>query len=214
MLAGPRATRTSHGCFRPSARWSLLPQHRNLKLVVVGGKYGKYGMTDAQLQTAIDTFGLSGSVICPGPVNKPNELSAWYGFAELLVFPSLTRTFGLVPLEAMACGCPVASSFAPAMPEILGEAALFFNPYMVDDIAKKIRTILDEKRDKMIDRERLRASREVLLGKISRRVARHPQYINERTGGDALFPGPSPARSHLPGAPSTPVGILPVIALR
>jgi glycosyltransferase involved in cell wall biosynthesis len=48
--------------------------------------------------------------------------------ASALVFPSLYEGFGLPPLEAMACGCPVASSNAGALPEVVGDAARLFDP--------------------------------------------------------------------------------------
>ena len=48
--------------------------------------------------------------------------------AAALVFPSLYEGFGLPPLEAMACGCPVASSNAGSLPEVVGDAARLFDP--------------------------------------------------------------------------------------
>ncbi len=51
-----------------------------------------------------------------------------YRRAALLVFPSLYEGFGLPPLEAMACGCPVAASRAGALPEVCGDAAVLFDP--------------------------------------------------------------------------------------
>jgi glycosyltransferase involved in cell wall biosynthesis len=61
-----------------------------------------------------------------GVVNT--ELQILYGRSLAFVFPSLDEGFGLPPLEAMACGCPVISSNRASMPEVLGEAALFFDP--------------------------------------------------------------------------------------
>lgn len=55
--------------------------------------------------------------------------------ADLLVMPSIYEGFGLPPLEAMAIGCPVAMSRRAAMPEVGGGAALYFDPFDVNDMA-------------------------------------------------------------------------------
>ena len=65
-----------------------------------------------------------------------------YNNASLYVFPSLCEGFGLPPLEAMAHGVPVVSSNATCLPEILGEAAIYFNPLDVKDMAGKIRRVI------------------------------------------------------------------------
>jgi glycosyltransferase involved in cell wall biosynthesis len=62
--------------------------------------------------------------------------------ASALVFPSLYEGFGLPPLEAMACGCPVASSNSGALPEVVGDAALLFDPLDPDAIAAAILDLL------------------------------------------------------------------------
>lgn len=62
------------------------------------------------------------------------ELVSLYRRAAALVFPSLYEGFGLPPLEALACGCPVASSDAGSLPEVLGDAAVLFDPEDTDAI--------------------------------------------------------------------------------
>lgn len=66
-------------------------------------------------------------VILPGYVTD-EDLPAVYGGATALVFPSLYEGFGLPPLEAMACGTPVACSNVSSMPEVVGDAAVAFDP--------------------------------------------------------------------------------------
>ena len=74
-----------------------------------------------------------------------DELVALYRTASCLVFPSLYEGFGLPPLEAMACGCPVAASNATSLPEVCGDAAEYFDPLSVDDMAAAILRALDGK---------------------------------------------------------------------
>jgi glycosyltransferase involved in cell wall biosynthesis len=67
-----------------------------------------------------------------------NTLKKTLSKASALIFPSIYEGFGFPPLEAMSCGCPVAVSSAASIPEICGDAAIYFDPYNVDDIAEKI----------------------------------------------------------------------------
>jgi glycosyltransferase involved in cell wall biosynthesis len=66
-----------------------------------------------------------------------------YRTASALVFPSLYEGFGQPPLEAMACGCPVACSDAAALPEIVGGAARLFDPHSPEAIAEAVEDVLD-----------------------------------------------------------------------
>jgi glycosyltransferase involved in cell wall biosynthesis len=71
-------------------------------------------------------------------------LKALYEHALALVFPSLYEGFGLPPLEAMACGCPVIASSIPALRETCGDAALYVDPLAPDDIARALRRLIDD----------------------------------------------------------------------
>ena len=73
------------------------------------------------------------------------ELLVEYNASACLLFPSLYEGFGLPPLEAMACGTPVITSSISSMPEVCGDAALYCDPYNIDDIKKKIELLLSEK---------------------------------------------------------------------
>jgi glycosyltransferase involved in cell wall biosynthesis len=72
-----------------------------------------------------------------------DELVRLYRTAAALVFPSLYEGFGQPPLEAMACGCPVACSSAASLPEVVGDAARLFDPTSVEDMAAAIDDVLD-----------------------------------------------------------------------
>jgi glycosyltransferase involved in cell wall biosynthesis len=75
-----------------------------------------------------------------------NDLIALYHQAEALVQPSLMEGFGLTGLEAMAADCPVLSSNASCLPEIYGQAAIYFNPTEPEDIAQKLNKIVNNKK--------------------------------------------------------------------
>jgi glycosyltransferase involved in cell wall biosynthesis len=70
------------------------------------------------------------------------ELVALYQRASALVFPSLYEGFGQPTLEAMACGCPVASSNVSALPEVVGSAARLFDPLRPEEIAGAVLDVL------------------------------------------------------------------------
>jgi len=72
------------------------------------------------------------------------ELAELYRSASALVFPSLHESFGLPPLEAMASGCPVATSSVGALPEVCGDAARYFDPESVEDIATVIAEVVEK----------------------------------------------------------------------
>jgi glycosyltransferase involved in cell wall biosynthesis len=75
-----------------------------------------------------------------GYVND-DELKALYRFSTCFVFPSFYEGFGLPPLEAMACGCPVIVSNAASIPEVCGDAAIYCDPHNPHDIAEKIKQL-------------------------------------------------------------------------
>jgi glycosyltransferase involved in cell wall biosynthesis len=72
------------------------------------------------------------------------ELVSLYRRAAALVFPSLYEGFGMPPLEAMACGCPVACSNAASLPEVCGDAARYFDPEDPEAIATATADVLDD----------------------------------------------------------------------
>src|SRR5262249_44791964 len=70
------------------------------------------------------------------------ELLDLYRTADLFIFPSLYEGFGLPVLEAMASGTPVVCSKAASLPEVAGDAARFFDPFSVADLAATIGSVL------------------------------------------------------------------------
>jgi glycosyltransferase involved in cell wall biosynthesis len=70
------------------------------------------------------------------------KLAFLYQAASVFIYPSLYEGFGLPPLEAMSMGCPVVASQVSSMPEVLGDAACFFNPSSIEDIRYSIEQVV------------------------------------------------------------------------
>ncbi|WP_244137504.1 glycosyltransferase family 4 protein [Burkholderia pyrrocinia] len=88
-------------------------------------------------------FDLSKGVVTAGFVSD-GELKALYEHAGCFLFPSLYEGFGLPPLEAMYCGCPVIASREAALPEVCGDAAMYCDAWSADDIASKVTQMMTD----------------------------------------------------------------------
>lgn len=97
------------------------------KLVLGGGK----GWLYEEIFRLVAELGLEPVTLFPGYIPE-NELPLWYNSATCVVYPSVYEGFGLPPLEAMACGCPVITSNTSSLPEVVGDAGLMVSP---DDVA-------------------------------------------------------------------------------
>ncbi len=114
-------------------------QIANLQLVICGGRGWMYD----EIYQAVERLGLSERVLFTDFVSD-DDLPALYALATLFVYPSLYEGFGLPIAEAMACGAPVLSSNASSLPEVAGDAALYFDPYNVDVLAEAMRRALSD----------------------------------------------------------------------
>jgi len=124
-------------------------------LLIVGQREGFITPDEAVGAKALE---LGNRVHFTGHVDNAT-LQQCYAHADALVFPSLYEGFGLPPLEAMACGCPAAVSRAASLPEVCGDAALYFDPHNESDIAEKIERIVSdvELRSELVARGKERA---------------------------------------------------------
>jgi len=86
---------------------------------------------------------VTGLTIVAHPLNS-TELAKLYNQALGFIFPSLRESFGLPIIEAMACGCPVITSFDTACAEIAGNAALLVNPRSVCEIKQAMSRLINE----------------------------------------------------------------------
>ena len=120
--------------------YELLRRHHDVKLALVG----KVDPAFPIIPKTISELKLEEDVILTDFV-EDDELLRYYGAAEVFAFPSLAEGFGFTPLEAIAAGVPVASSSAEPMPEILGDAAVYFNPRSTEDMVSSIESLLVDK---------------------------------------------------------------------
>lgn len=112
------------------------------KLVIAGGS----GWGNGEFQQAVQKMQYSADVVQVGYVEAALK-RALYENAAAFVFPSLYEGFGIPPLEAMSCGCPVVCAKAASLPEVVGEAAELVEPLSVQSIAAGIwRVIGSEQR--------------------------------------------------------------------
>ncbi|MFA5613969.1 MAG: glycosyltransferase [Methanoculleus sp.] len=117
-----------------SAIQGIVQEHPNLLCVIVGG-----GPERAALERQIIDEGLSEYVMLAG--NKPHgEIPFWMNACDLFVLPSLDESFGIVQIEAMACGKPVVATDTPGSREIIvsDKHGLLCQPGSRDDLAEMI----------------------------------------------------------------------------
>ncbi len=124
----------------------LIRAYQNLKetdeieeqLVIVGKKAW---MFNDILKEALNN---SADIIFTDYVSE-NDLIRLYNDAEIFVYPSFFEGFGMPPLEAIACGTPVAVSDRTSLPEAVGEAGIYFNPFSVDEISESIKRLIEDR---------------------------------------------------------------------
>ncbi|KPY88092.1 Glycosyl transferase, group 1 family protein [Pseudomonas syringae pv. tagetis] len=110
--------------------------HADLQLHIVGAASALFADPDLQRLACRDP-----RIRFLGRLNDA-ELIAQYQGATAFVFPSLYEGFGIPPLEAQACGCPVLAANAASIPEVLQGSALYFDPLDVSHMAAAMQRML------------------------------------------------------------------------
>ncbi|MEH7274744.1 glycosyltransferase family 4 protein [Neobacillus vireti] len=102
------------------------------QFVIAGGiQKGVFSSSSIKLDTNVKHVGYV----------SDEELKALYKNAKAFIFPSIYEGFGLPPLEAMSLGCPVLAANAASIPEVCGDAPLYFNPYEPESLVGLIKSI-------------------------------------------------------------------------
>ena len=113
----------------------ILERDKGLSVICVGG--GSFNDTEMQL---FDKLKMSNKIYQCSITD--DDLSMYYQYAELFVFPSLYEGFGIPILEAFACDCPLVCSNTSSFPEIAGKGGEYFDPYDEKSISIAIENVL------------------------------------------------------------------------
>jgi len=116
-----------------------LLDNKDIKLYLVGNMNRNFASLD--LLNLIEN---NKNIVFKGRVDD-DALVKLYSNALCFAYPSLYEGFGIPPLEAQACGCPVVCSNVASLPEVGGEKSVIYcNPYDIVDIKEKIELVLDD----------------------------------------------------------------------
>ncbi len=136
LYVGTRRLYKNFDFFLTSVAPLLLSE--NIKLLCAGGS--TFTLTEQDL---INELKVNGQVVqCP--INDDKTLANLYKHAVAFIFPSLYEGFGIPVLEAFACDCPCVISNVSSLPEVGGNAALYFNPEDDESIRSTVKQILND----------------------------------------------------------------------
>lgn len=142
-VSSPNYHKNFHGMLKAFA---MLDDKIDIKLKIIGRSADNF---NKQMYASAENTNLNIEFL--GRVDDL-ELVKLYQNATAFVFPSFYEGFGIPPLEAQSCGCPVIASSSASIPEVLGTSALYFDPYKIDEIATAMETIVcnDSVREELI----------------------------------------------------------------
>ena len=149
----------------------------NHQLVLVGETLF---LSDEIFET-IASLKLKDRVVLTG--RRPHsDLPALYTGADVFVFPTLSEGFGLPPLESQACGTPVAAAHVSSVPEVVGNAAVMFDPYDLDDMSNAIlRCISDQTERELLIKNGLENSKRFTWRNMARELINSYEAIHAAT---------------------------------
>lgn len=118
---------------------TALMKNIHVKLVLIG-KSGNNSRLYFNMPDLVSKYDLNENVLILNNVND-KDLWNYYYNARFFVFPSIIEGFGFPVLEAMSLNCPVLCSNATSIPEIAGDAAVYFDPLDTEDITAKLQEL-------------------------------------------------------------------------
>ncbi len=154
-----------------------------LVFVLAGGTWAKF--SGAFAAALADMPELRGRVFLPGYV-ADEDLSPLYSGARLFLYPSRYEGFGLPPLEAMRCGCPVVASDTSSLPEVVGDAGVLIGPDDTEAAVAAVHRLCtdDSARADCVERGLARAAlfswaraAEIVVGTLKSRRSQNPSDV-------------------------------------
>jgi len=140
-IGGFDSRKNVSGLLEAFAKLSENYEVTGVNLVLGGEDKSRFSHLFTDLKAEIEKFGLTDKVKPIGFVAQ-KDLPALYRNCEMYVLPSFYEGFGMMPLEAMASGAPVAISKNSSLPEVGGDAVLYFNPHDTNEMARVMGKIL------------------------------------------------------------------------
>ncbi len=117
----------------------MLKERTDVKLVIVGAKGWKY----SGIFKFVNDYHLNNYIIFTDYVEH-SDLPAIYSGAKVFVYPSLYEGFGIPPLEAMSCGCPVITSNVSSLPEVVDSAGILVDPLNYHELKDSILEVIND----------------------------------------------------------------------
>jgi glycosyltransferase involved in cell wall biosynthesis len=140
-IGGFDARKNVPGLLEAFAKLSGNYEVNDIDLVLGGENKSRFSHLFTDVKAEIEKFNLADKVKLIGFVKK-KDLPALYRNCELYILPSLYEGFGMMPLEAMASGAPTVISKNSSLPEVGGDAVLYFNPHDTDEMARVMGKVL------------------------------------------------------------------------
>lgn len=109
-------------------------KHPDLRLICTGRAFSE------EEKNQIETLHIQDRLV--QILANEQTMARLYRDAEMFVYPSYSEGFGMPLLEAMVYNCPVVVSNASCLPEVAGDAGVYFNPFQIEDMAEKIESLL------------------------------------------------------------------------
>lgn len=140
------------------------------KLVIVGSPGWGDGYNN--VRKLVKSLNLTDDILFMGYVND-KDLPFFYNSAKVFIYPSIYEGFGIPPLEAMQCGCPVIASNTSSIPEVVGDAGILIDPYNEHEMAERMLEVLKSESLRKELRERgLRQAKKFSWEKCARETIR------------------------------------------